>query len=31
MLRADDQIVENLAEGSDLREHVGADSSEQAT
>jgi hypothetical protein len=30
VLRGDDQIIRNWAEGSDLREHLGAVSSEQA-
>jgi len=30
MLRGNDQLVENRAERSDLREHFGALSSEQA-
>jgi len=30
VLRGDDQIVENRAAGSELREYRGADSSEQA-
>ncbi len=31
MLLGNDQIVENRAAGSDLREYLGAGSSEQAT